>query len=273
MKRIAKAGKAADPSSGHAPKGRGKRIARLELLSAAATLFARKGYRASTLDDLADALGVAKPTIYQYVKGKEALLLEVFETLLDIVEARLGPIARSRQAPDEKLRRMVHAYIEIMAEQPDMATMWMREEASFSEKNLLHILRRNRKLERIFEAVVEEGQAAGLFRPITPRLVVLGLFGMCSFVAYWVRLAKIDVDQIAGAFLLMLESGWLDDGKAAKGAWPRAGSVGEALAGPQAQVARLTALANEMAEGLAKAQTRLETGLAGRPRRKTAKRR
>ncbi len=272
MKRNAKTGKAAVPSPVPVSKGRGKRIARLELLSAAAALFARKGYRASTLDDLADVLGVAKPTIYQYVRGKEALLLEVFETLLDIVEARLGPIARARQAPDEKLRRMVYAYIQIMAEQPDMATMWMREEASFSEKNLLHILRRNRKLERIFEAVVEEGQAAGLFRPIMPRLIVLGLFGMCSFVAYWARLAKIDVDEIAGAFLLMLESGWLDDGKAARGAWPRAGTVGEALAGPRAQLARLEALTGELAAGLSKAQARLETGLAARPRRKTKRR-
>lgn len=272
MKRNAKTSKASDSSSAPASKTRGGRIVRLELLSAAATLFARKGYRASTLDDLADVLGVAKPTIYQYVKGKEALLLEVFETLLDIVEARLGPIARSRQAPDEKLRRMVHAYVRIMAEQPDMATMWMREEASFSEKNLLHILRRNRKLERIFEAVVEEGQAAGLFRPIMPRLVVLGLFGMCSFVAYWVRLAKIDVDEIAGVFLLMLESGWLDDGKPSRGAWPRAGTVGEALAGPLAQVAQLEALAGELAAGMTKAQTRLETGLARRPRRKAKRR-
>lgn len=161
---------------------------------------------------------------------------------------------------------MVHAYIEIMAEQPDMATMWMREEASFSEKNLFHILRRNRKLERIFETVVEEGQAAGVFRPIMPRLIVLGLFGMCSFVAYWVRLAKIDVDQVASAFLLMLESGWLEDGRAAPGAWPRAGSVAEALAGPQAQAASLGVLATELAAGLAKAQARLESGLA-RPRR------
>lgn len=269
MKRIAKASKASDPSSARVSRGR-PRIARLDLLRAAATLFARKGYRASTLDDLADVLGVAKPTLYQYVTGKEALLLEVFEALLDMAEQRMGAIARSRLAPDEKLRRMVHGYVVLMAEEPDMATMWMREEASFSEKNLLHILRRNRKLERIFEAVVEEGQAAGLFRPIMPRLIVLGLFGMCSFVAYWVRLAKIDVDQIAGAFLLMMESGWLADGTPAKGAWPRASSVKDALAGSKAQLAQLEVLTDALAAGLAKAQAQLETGLASgkRPRRK-----
>jgi AcrR family transcriptional regulator len=267
MKRIAKAGKAADPTAVRKSRGR-PRIARLDLLRAAAVLFARKGYRASTLDDLADALGVAKPTIYQYVTGKEALLLDVFEALLDMAEQRMGAIARSRLAPDEKLRRMVHDYVVLMAEEPDMATMWMREEASFSEKNLLHILRRNRKLERIFEAVVEDGQAAGLFRPIMPRLIVLGLFGMCSFVAYWVRLAKIDVDQIAGAFLLMMESGWLADGKPDRGAWPRVGAVKEALAGPQAQIAQIEALTSQLASGLAKAQARLETGLAGGKRRK-----
>lgn len=262
MKRIVKGTKETSSTSGAASQVRRRRIERLELLSAAAALFARKGYRASTLDDLADFLGVTKPTIYQYVKGKEALLLEVFETLLDMVEVRLEPIAASYLAPDEKLRRMVHAYVGIMTEQPDMATMWMREEASFSEKNLLHILRRNRKLERIFEKVVEEGQAAGLFRPIMPRLVVLGIFGMCSFVSYWFRLAKIDVDQIAGAFSLILESGWLYDGNAAVGAWPRAGTVDEALAGPKKQVAQLGAMAAQLAADLTKAQARLETGLA-----------
>ena len=89
-----------------------------------------------------------------------------------------------------------------------------------------NVLRGGRSLIVCEGKVVDEAgelvaKATGLFRPIMPRLIVLGLFGMCSFVAYWVRLAKIDVDQIAGAFLLMLESGWLDDGKAAKGAWPR----------------------------------------------------
>ena len=168
---------------------------------------------------------------------------------LDQAAAWLGEYAKWENRWDTFLRERTHARagIERPAGIPESRTWWYTHQ-------------RLRK-------------ARGLFRPIVPRLVVLGLFGMCSFVAYWVRLAKIDVDEIAGAFLLMLESGWLDDGKPAKGAWPRAGSVGEALAGPQAQVARLTELANELAEGLAKAQARLETGLAARPRRKKVKRR
>ena len=250
-------------SSTDAPKRR-RGITRDALLQAAAELFARKGYRATSLEDVADTLGVKKTTIYHYVRSKEVLLVDIYETMLDLIEARLRPISRANLPPDERLRRLIHAYIEIMAEKAAMSTTWTREESNLSRDNLLKILRRSRQMEKLFESVIEEGQEKGLFRPVTPRLVVLAIFGMCNFVSYWFRLTDTPVEQIASEFALILESGLGNDGAGGSGLWPRAGSVGEALA---PALARLGALESEMTQlrgEIEKAQARLGDGLTGR---------
>lgn len=249
-------------SSTDAPKRR-RGITRDALLQAAAELFARKGYRATSLEDVADTLGVKKTTIYHYVRSKEVLLVDIYETMLDVIEARLRPISRANLPSDERLRRLIHAYIEIMADKAAMSTTWTREENNLSKDNLLKILRRSRQMEKLFESVIEDGQAKGLFRPVTPRLVVLAILGMCNFVSYWFRLTDIPVERIASEFALILESGLGNDGAGGSGLWPRAGSVGEALA---PALARLETLEDQMAQlkgELEKAQARLGDGLTG----------
>ena len=47
---------------------------------------------------MADTLGVKKTTIYHYVRSKEVLLVDIYETMLDLIEARLRPISRASEA-------------------------------------------------------------------------------------------------------------------------------------------------------------------------------
>lgn len=257
-------------SSSDAPKRR-RGITRDELLQAAAELFARKGYRATSLEDVADTLGVKKTTIYHYVRSKEVLLVDIYETMLDLIETRLRPISRAGLPPDERLRRLIHAYIEIMAERAAMSTTWTREESNLSQENLLRILRRSRQLEKLFEGVIEEGQAKGLFRPLTPRLSVLAILGMCNFVSYWFRLTDMPVERIASEFALILESGLGNDGAGGSGLWPRAGSVGEALAPALTRLAHLEGELVQLKGELEKAQAQLGHGLAGGKSKRSGK--
>jgi AcrR family transcriptional regulator len=245
-----------------APKARRRRgIDRGALLAAAAELFARKGYRATSLDDVASKLGVKKTSLYHYIDSKEDLLFGIYERLFEITETSVTPIASLDLPPDERLRRMVHAYVEVVCSEFDMATMVLRDESELSAPNQMKVLRRNREMERVFEAVVVEGQRRGLIRPLSPRLVVLAMFGMCKFVHYWFRLARFPAEQIASEFALILESGWLTDGTERRGAWPRATTIGEALTGPFEQIGNLRGNLDRLAGELHRVQERLEDGL------------
>src|SRR5579862_3021566 len=99
---------------------------REELTRAAARLFAERGYQGTSLADLADALGLQKASLYHHIESKEDLLWEVasegaaaFRTALDGVPA---------DAPaTERIRLALRAHLGVVAQQLDVATVFVRE--------------------------------------------------------------------------------------------------------------------------------------------------
>lgn len=239
------------------------------IVAAATGLFASRGYRATTLDDVALALGIKKASLYHYIGSKEELLSEIYDRILTRIDAVVRPIAESDLPGDERLRRMVHAHVEVVSAERDMLAVVFREEPELSPTAKAAIRAHKRDYERLFEAALDEGVQSGALRPLTTRLVVLGLLGMCNWMYQWYRPdGAWSADDIAAEFVLLLESGWLGGGAAGdgrRGAWPRPDTVEEALA-PLAQAlddVRVTVAA--ATEALGEAGTRLHDGLARPP--------
>src|SRR3954464_9999091 len=99
---------------------------RLEILSAAAELFARRGYHGVSIGDLGGAVGLTGPALYRHFRGKEALLAEM---LLNISE-RLLTEGRRRVAaaadPGEALRSLLSWHISFSLDHPELITVHER---------------------------------------------------------------------------------------------------------------------------------------------------
>src|SRR3954454_2450023 len=97
-----------------------------ELTRQAARLFARKGYHGTSIGDLAEAVGVQKGSLYAHIDSKEDLL---YETMLAGAEAFHGALdALDERAPaTERLRLALRAHLRLVAEQLDVATVFVRE--------------------------------------------------------------------------------------------------------------------------------------------------
>src|SRR4026207_477233 len=99
--------------NGHSVRSGAKRD---RILQAAERVFASKGFFGAKVSDIADDAGVADGTIYLYFKSKDDLLISLFEAQMD-----RGPVELTRamdgaeRAPD-KLRRFIHAYLELVAD-------------------------------------------------------------------------------------------------------------------------------------------------------------
>src|SRR4030095_729273 len=92
---------------------RGRRehgIKREAVICAAAKAFNARGYHNTSLDDVAAALGVTKPTVYYYVANKEQLLFECFRAGLEPIRAALGRAERSPGDGRERLRDVIRDY-------------------------------------------------------------------------------------------------------------------------------------------------------------------
>src|SRR5438034_2355998 len=99
---------------------------RSELTRQAARLFAQKGYHGTSIGDLAQAMGVQKASLYAHIESKQDLL---YETLRDGAAAFHGALdAIPEDLPaTEKIRLALRAHLRIVAEQLDVATVFVRE--------------------------------------------------------------------------------------------------------------------------------------------------
>src|SRR5579884_3414670 len=99
---------------------------REELTRIAARLFAEHGYQGTSLADLAEALGVQKPSLYHHIASKEDLLWDVAREGAAAFHAALDAVPADASAP-ERIRLALRAHLAVVAGQLDVATVFVRE--------------------------------------------------------------------------------------------------------------------------------------------------
>ncbi len=152
-------------------KEREKQRREQEILTAAGSLIAECGYVALTMDDVADAVGISKPTLYQHFKSKEDLAKQVMIEAFDMLEAYL--IMPQPGAPLDQLQSILrflleqdHAPGSVLARLgPEMVLAALRSNAELAE-------RKARIWKRIC-ALIEEGKAQGQIDADMPTPVVV----------------------------------------------------------------------------------------------------
>ena len=247
------------------PQTAGRGLTRETLLATAAELFAGKGYRATTLDDIASALGLKKASLYHYIKSKDDLLADIYQQIFDRIEAVVAPLVSADLPVDERLRRMVHAHMSVVTAELSSLSVVFSEESELPPALQRGIRHRKRAHEALFEKVIAEGQRQGVFRSGSVHLMVLAMLGMCNWTYKWYRSDAAEqhgVDEIAAEFALILESG-IRPGDRQGGARPRFSNLDEAFEPADRTIRRMRAELEQLETELDEARGRLQDGLAG----------
>ena len=189
--------------------GKRERLTQQAIVTAAATLFARDGFGATSLDGIASTLGVTKGALYYHVKNKEEILRLIYLTVLTVSEEPLRRIVESSLPPVEKLLRAVEHQTAVAADRSPAMTVFYREHPHLTGPFAREILLRKKAYERYFERIIEEGQVAGVFQPeVDAKIVTFGLLGMCNWLSQWYRSSgQYSPRQIADMFMSMIGSG------------------------------------------------------------------
>jgi AcrR family transcriptional regulator len=164
---------------------------RKTILQAAERVILRKGYSATTMDDVAREAQFSKATLYKYVPGKGVLLFEIMGHYLDEVRDRMGEILAGPGTAGEKLRRSIRMILVYQEDKENIArVLWMdnamlklmrvfaastgktSSETAADRKMLGLLQRKSREITEIGVRLVEEGIAAGEFRRMDSRRAV-----------------------------------------------------------------------------------------------------
>ena len=180
-----------------------------EVMNVAARLFAAKGYHATTLDQIAEEMGVTKPALYYYVNNKEDILRTIVNRMMEPME-KVTKMGNSSLTPREKMAGMIKVLVQFATIRKETALIAF-EQANILPKRSRDALRRRQKdVENTVQQVIKEGIAKGVFTDVDPRMASFAILAVANGAYRWYRSAgNFPPEKIAGQFIELLENGYV----------------------------------------------------------------
>lgn len=185
-------------------------MTREEILEAAAQIFSQKGFHASSMSDIAQAVNLQKASLYHHVNSKQEILVDLLDRALDLLIERMEGVMAQPLPPDEKLRLAIQTYLEAMLSHRELASVLLLEHRSLEPAyHARHIPRRDR-FERLWRVLIQEGMDAGMFCCVEPGLAVRALLGVMNWSITWYRPeGELSMQAIAQEFGSLFLNGLL----------------------------------------------------------------
>jgi TetR/AcrR family transcriptional regulator, cholesterol catabolism regulator len=172
---------------------------REELTRVAARLFAERGYEATSLADLAGALGIQKASLYHHIGSKEDLLWEVARAGGEAFHAALDAVPEELPAP-ERIRLALRGHLRVVAEQLDAATVFTREWRALAGERRERFLAERRRYEERIRDLFRDGVEGGELRTdLDPAAAALLFLSAANWAYTWLRPGG-DTDALADRF-------------------------------------------------------------------------
>jgi TetR/AcrR family transcriptional regulator, cholesterol catabolism regulator len=156
-----------------------------QIVERAAALFEERGYSNATMEDIAAAVGLAKPTLYHYFKAKDEIFHEIHRTCFDVLMGQARQPERATLTPDQELRAVMTDLFSILESHPGYVRVLYehQRELPLQVQNEINALRE--EYFALVEGIVARGIERDVFHAVNVRVVTLGIFGMCNWAYHW----------------------------------------------------------------------------------------
>lgn len=180
-----------------------------EILHAAATLIATRGFRAVTMDDISASMGFTKSVVYYYLKSKNDILWRIFSRMYESYFESITQITEMSEDPDMKLVAIIRQHALNVMKNRDWTAIYFREEAELDERQRREIARKKRQYDAVIEDIYCEGVERGMFLDIPPHIAVAGILGSCNWLYTWYNPeGPVSADMIADYYAVLLANGF-----------------------------------------------------------------
>lgn len=196
-------------------KSRDKELRRQMVIDTAVRIFHQKGYRAATLDDVANELGLSKPALYHYVSSKENLLSQIYIQAMERFFSSVYEIPSMELSPVEKMRVFMRRHLKtVVIDNLAIFSVFFSEENQLPFEDFQRITEEKKKFTGVVEKIIREGIDKGYFQPLNPKLTAYAIIGMCNWLYRWYKpgTSLFSPDEIADQFISLLENGYLHPG-------------------------------------------------------------
>ena len=155
------------------------------LVEQAARLFDSNGYNTTSVEEIAEAAGIRKPTLYHYFRSKDEILFALHEEFIDLLLERQVARAETSLAPSYVLLEIMADVLELMETHRGYVRVFFEHHRELPPAARRTISGKRDRYEEMVEQVIQDAIDQGEFRPVDTKLATFALFGMCNWAYQW----------------------------------------------------------------------------------------
>lgn len=188
-----------------------------KVYTTAAEVFHRKGYDNTSMNDIAEAVGLTKAGLYHHVTSKESLLSTILDEGMDMTEARVIAPLEGIQDPLARLRELIELHLKLLLEGRQLAVTGLLHECqSLAEDDRRRINRRKKQYVRAVTDIVRDvldshgGLDSHGRRALEPKVAALALLGMLNWTYQWYKPSgSVKPEEVVEQFQRLFMNGLL----------------------------------------------------------------
>ncbi|MCL5960935.1 MAG: TetR/AcrR family transcriptional regulator [Chloroflexi bacterium] len=156
-----------------------------DVLKTAATLIRQRGYHGTSMQDIADALGIRKSSLYHHVKTKQDMLFLILNEAIEGVTRGILEVHAQDLRPSEKLHLAIRNHLILLEERQESIGVLLRERNSLDPEYSKVYIPKRKRYEKEFQRIIEEGIKEGEFRAVDVKTTTYAILGMCNWMVQW----------------------------------------------------------------------------------------
>ncbi|MBI4774244.1 MAG: TetR/AcrR family transcriptional regulator [Deltaproteobacteria bacterium] len=163
-----------------------RNVTRRQLLDVSARLFHWKGFRGTSMQDIASDLGIKKGSIYYYISSKDELLLDIARAAMKLLIDAGEKAAFSTLPPEEKLRELIRSHVRLTCEHPDLFAVTLHDLTPANASSFWNeAVKLRDRYESLLRGIIRAGKQTGAFREVDEKLAGFALLGMINWLIRW----------------------------------------------------------------------------------------
>jgi len=151
---------------------------RKKIIDTASTLYVKKGFTATSIEEISEMAGVSLPVTYHYVKKKSEIMKMIMEDALHTFQDNLTKEIKGIDDPEEKLAIAIILYFRVMDGQGEKVLLMYQKSSSLEKTSKSKVMQLEVQVSEIFSRIIEEGIKVGIFRAVDVDLMAYNIILM-----------------------------------------------------------------------------------------------
>jgi TetR/AcrR family transcriptional regulator, cholesterol catabolism regulator len=179
------------------------------VLEAAASAFAELGYQGTSIIDICEGAGIAKPTVYHYFRSKAAILYQLLYDYIELLIAAAEAPDRGDLSPPKRLFAVMRDMVGMLDSHPGQVRLYHENAITFLAPAMQKRIRERRKhYTDLVEDILDEGRKTEFFRFADTQMTRRNIFALCGWPYTWYRPGdRLTTEEIATSAYELVISG------------------------------------------------------------------